>query len=105
MQTIIATISQRVKDSSETAAFFFAPIAHEIVANSRPLIKDFHVSPDDALHLYTGWIYNCDYFLIHDYKIINSIRSKVAEGMAVIDLDNETDRTHVAAQLGLSAFE
>jgi predicted nucleic acid-binding protein len=104
VQTIIATLTQRIKDSIQNASFFFAPLEHQIVAYSRLLIDEYHISPDDALHLYTSWIYDCEYFLIHDRKIINRIKSRIAEGMTIIDLDSEKDRMYLAAQLGLSKF-
>lgn len=71
---------------------------------SKVLIKDLHISADDALHIYTAWVYDYEYFLIHNKAIINRI-SKMAEGMSIIDLSNETYRMYVAANLALSAFE
>jgi predicted nucleic acid-binding protein len=99
VQTIIATFAQRINEGSQSSSFLFTPMTHQIVANSRLLIDHFHISPDDALHLYTAWIYDCNHFLIHDKKIINRIKSGVAEDMTVIDLNNEGDRMHLATKL------
>lgn len=99
-QEIIATIVQRVRNSRQDANFFFQPIDHSIVANSRLLIDGYHISPDDALHLYTAWIRDCDYFLAQDEKLMKRI-PKELENMRVIDLADEADRKYLESQLGL----
>lgn len=43
-------------------------------------IDIFYISPDNALHLYTAFIYDCDYFLIHDRKIIKNYLSTLSKG-------------------------
>lgn len=99
-QGIIATFAERIIQSNENSAYRFAPIDHALVANSRMLIDGLHISPDDALHLYTGYVYDCEYFLIHDNKIIERLKSEKIEGMTIIDLDNEADRRLIASRLG-----
>ena len=100
-QEIMATLAQRIKNSSERAAFKFAPMEHRIIANSRILIDQLHVSPDDAVHLYTAFIFDCQYFLVHDDKIVSKLKDDPIEGMKVIDLGSEGDRNMLAGQLGL----
>jgi len=100
-QQIIATIVERVRDTGEHAAFRIAPIDHVIVASSRLLIDGLHVSADDALHVYTGWIYDCGHFFIHDNKIVHRLKAASIEDMKVIDLGNEQDRALARAELSL----
>lgn len=104
MQTVIATLTQRIKDSSENASFRFAPMDHSMIAKSRSLIAAYHISADDALHLYTGWLYDCDYLLFHDRKImrIKPLISTASGGSVnLIDLGDETDRRLLESQLSL----
>lgn len=99
IQRIIATFVNRYLNNKEN--FFFVSIQSEMVANSRILINEFHISADDALHLYTGYIYDCSYFLIHDNKIIDRILSRVAEDMRTINLADETNRRYLESELSL----
>jgi predicted nucleic acid-binding protein len=98
-QEIIATFAERVRESNEQAAYRYAPIEHALVANSRMLIDGLHISPDDALHLYTAYVYDCEYFLIHDNKIISRLKAEKIEGMTIIDLADEADRAYLENQL------
>lgn len=100
-QEIMATLAQRIKNSSERAAFKFAPMEHRIIANSRILIDRLHISPDDAVHLYTAFIFDCQYFLVHDDKLVNKLKGDPIEGMKVIDLGNKQDRDIPANEIGL----
>lgn len=86
VQQIIATISERITHTGEYATFRIAPIEHVIVAKSRLLVNAFHISADDALHLYTGWLYDCGHFLIHDNKIVQRLKAAPIEGMKIVDL-------------------
>jgi predicted nucleic acid-binding protein len=104
MQTVMATLFQRIKDSSENTSFRFAPIDHSMIANSRSLIAAYHISADDALHIYTGWIYDCDYLLFHDSKImrIKPLISTASGGnVNLTDLGDAADRKRLEAQLSL----
>lgn len=100
-QQIIATLVERFRDTYEHAAFRIAPIEHVIVASSRLLINELHISADDALHVYTGWVYDCDYFFIHDSKIVSRVKAAQPEGMKIVDLGNQQDRDAVREELGL----
>lgn len=100
-QQIIATFVQRIRDSGEHAAYRITPIEHVMVTESRLLIDQLHISPDDALHIYTGWIYDCDYFFIHDNKIVKRLKEVSIQGMSVINLGDEKDRALARSQLDL----
>ncbi|MGH9877007.1 MAG: type II toxin-antitoxin system VapC family toxin [Nitrososphaera sp.] len=100
-QQIIATFVERIKDSNEKASFRITPIEHILVTQSRLLIDQLHISPDDALHLYTAWIYDCDYFFIHDNKIVNRLKAASIQGMKIIDLADERDRALARQELSL----
>ena len=45
------------------------PLHNSILRNSIDVINQIHVSADDALHLYTAFAVNCNYFLCDDYKL------------------------------------
>jgi predicted nucleic acid-binding protein len=100
-QEIISTFVERVSESDEKSNFFFAPIAHEIVSKSRVLIDGYHISADDALHVYTAYIFDCTFFLIHDHKTVNRIKKGLENDMKVIDLGEDSDLEYVASELRL----
>lgn len=99
VQTIIATFSERIKDGNESAGFLFAPMHPLIIADSRVWIRLFHIPPIDAMHLYTSFIYDCDYFLIHDDKVVKRVKSSTFENMEIIDMGNENDRESLESHL------
>ncbi|HKU48873.1 MAG TPA: hypothetical protein VJP79_02885 [Nitrososphaera sp.] len=99
-QEIIATFADRIKTSTEKSGYRFAPVEHPLIANSRVLIDGVHISPDDALHIYTAYIYDCDYFLLHDNKIVSRIKAEKFGEMKIIDLGNESERAYLASQFG-----
>ena len=101
IQTIMATFGERIASSSETSNFRYAPIDHNIVSNSRGLIDQVHISPDDALHLYTCWVCNCQYFLVHDKHIISNLKLRQFPDFEIINLGNEQERDYLQYQLGL----
>jgi hypothetical protein len=72
-----------------------------IVTDSRVWIRLFHIPPADALHLYTAFVYDCSYFLIHDDKVVKRTKPSRFEDMEIIDLGNEQDRIYLAQQLGI----
>lgn len=100
IQGIIATIAERINSSNQQADFFFTPIDHAIVVNSRELIDTCHISPVDALHVYTGWVYDCAYFLVHDKKLSSRITPRYKD-MMIIELANHTHKRYLESQLGL----
>jgi predicted nucleic acid-binding protein len=104
MQTIIATLSQRIRDSVEHSDFRIAPVEQVIVANSRMLIEHYHISADDALHLYTAWLYDCDFFLAHDddfVRVKHHQQPPLELQNMIIDLADETDRKRIESQFNL----
>jgi hypothetical protein len=71
-----------------------------MITESRLLIDQLHISADDALHIYTGWIYDCGYFFIHDKKIVKRLKEASIQGMTVIDLGDQKDREIARSELG-----
>jgi hypothetical protein len=65
------------------------------------LIHQLHISADDALHIYTGWAYDCDFFFIHDAKIVDRLKSASLEGMLIIDLGSDKDRALAKSALNI----
>lgn len=102
IQRIFATFADRIKKSGKDGFFSFVPINHAIVSNSRLLILDYHLSPNDALHLYTAHFHNCDFFLIHDKHFIKGIPEKKYKNTVIIDLANKKDTTKLQEVLNLS---
>jgi len=99
VQKVIATFAERIKTSSQIANFLFAPVDHTIISRSRNLINGLHISADDALHLYTAWVFDCQYFLVHDHKIITRVKLKQHEDLKIIDLGDENDRQFLELEL------
>jgi hypothetical protein len=58
------------KNKTNEKSFIFIPMDSDVITRSRQLISEFHISANDAVHLYRGWISNCNYFLIHDNQVI-----------------------------------
>jgi hypothetical protein len=54
--------------SNENIIFNFVYLDHNIITDSRILTKDFHLSPTDAIHMFTGYAYNCN-TLLHTINI------------------------------------
>ena len=100
-QEIMATFTERFGATNEHSAFRIALIDHPIVSRSRLLIDELHISADDALHIYMGWVYDCSHFLIHDNKITQRLKATPLEGMKIIDLGNDNDRKIARAELGI----
>lgn len=98
-QEIMATFAERMRSSDEHATFRFALIDHALVTGSRLLIDSYHISADDALHIYTAFIYDCNYLLIHDNKIVSRLKTDPIQGMEIIDLGSEADCQHLLNQL------
>ena len=65
-----------------------------ILKNSIDVIINYHVSADDALHLYTAFFMKCDYFLCHDDKLVNRTNKEISN-MKVLSI------TDAAAMLTL----
>src|ERR1044072_2025226 len=69
---IISTIVARIKtiSKSNSTAFNFVYLYHKIITHSRMLTRDFHLSPNDAIHLCSGDEFNCHYFIIHNKSFV-----------------------------------
>ncbi len=100
-QQIIAALAERVKSSGQYASYRLASIDHAIVAGSRVLIDKLHISPDDALHVYTAFIFDCEFFLVHDGRLVSRLKGDPIEGMKVIDLADTNDRRLLESRLAL----
>jgi predicted nucleic acid-binding protein len=94
IKKIVSTIVERIRKiiNNENAMFNFVYLDHNIIKDSRILTKDFHLSPTDAIHMFTGYAYNCNYFVTHNKYFINQFPFKKYGEMKLIDLKNENDR-------------
>lgn len=68
----------------------FIPITRSILRLSTDIIKQFHVSADDGLHLSTGFATECECFICHDDKLIKTI-GKDMSGMPLVDITSHAD--------------
>lgn len=83
---ILATIIRHAIEYSEAStAISFIPIDREIVDKSRDLVIAKHLSADDALHLYTAFAKDCQYFIHHDDKLKKYAGSKV-DDLLLVDI-------------------
>ncbi|MGE5633701.1 MAG: hypothetical protein ACM3VV_00575 [Deltaproteobacteria bacterium] len=103
IKKIISTIVERIRTiiSNENAMFKFVYLDHNIITDSRILTKDFHLSPPNAIHMLTGYAYNCNYFVTHNKYFINQFPFKKYAKMKLIDLTNENDRKLLESELNL----
>ncbi len=99
IQLIISTVVERIKKTSENSFFRFVYLEHPIITDSRILIKDFHLSPNDAVHVFTGYVYDCNYFLVQDKNLIKEFPEKRYYKMKLIDLANAEDRKFLESTL------
>jgi predicted nucleic acid-binding protein len=82
----LATIIRHAIDQSErSSAVSFIPIDQEIVDKSRDLIMAKHLSADDALHLYTAFAKDCQYFIHHDEKLKKYVGAMI-DGLSLVDI-------------------
>lgn len=102
IKKIISTIVERIRTiSNENTIFKFVYLDYKIITNSRILTKDFHLSPTDAIHMFTGYVYSCNYFVVHNKYFINQFPFKKYARMKLIDLTNENDRKLLESELNL----
>jgi hypothetical protein len=73
-------------------------VDNQLVKESRAFILLHHVSVDDALHLYTSYAKECDYFVIRDRKLkqiggkLNGMKLvNVAVHQEVVELFSDLD--------------
>jgi predicted nucleic acid-binding protein len=76
VQLIISTFVERIRATTENSFFRFVYLDHPIITDSRILIKDYHLSPNDAVHIFTAHVYDCNYFLVQDKKLIKEVPTK-----------------------------
>ena len=102
IKKIISIIVERIRTiSNENTMLKFVYLDHNIITDSRILTKDFHISPADAIHMFTGYVYDCNYFVAHDKHFINQFPFKKYARMKLIDLTNENDRKLLERELNL----
>ena len=102
IKKLISTIVERIRTiSNENTILKFVYLDHNIITDSRILTKDFHLSPTDALHMFTGYAYDCNYFVVHNKYFINQFPFKKYARMKIIDLTNENDRKLLVRELDL----
>jgi predicted nucleic acid-binding protein len=101
VQTIIATLTDRIITSTEQGSFIFKRLSHAIISNSLILISIFHISPSDALHLQTAFSEDCDYFVVHDNELVKRVLSSgyKFEGIEIVNLGVTSDRQNLIARL------
>lgn len=56
-----------------------------ILKNSLDVIVNYHLSADDALHVYSAFATKCDYFLCHDHEIVKRTNA-VISNMEILDI-------------------
>jgi hypothetical protein len=101
IQQIISTLVERIKTTNENSFYRFVYLDHPIITDSRTLITDFHLSPNNAVHVFTGFVYDCDYFLVQNKKLIKQFSSKQYLTMRLIDLTDDDDRKFLENKLNL----
>ena len=101
IQQIISTLVERIKTTNENSFYRFVYLDHPIIADSRTLIIDYHLSPNDAVHIFTGYVYDCNYFVVQDKNLIKQFSLKKYYNMKLIDLANEDDRKFLEKELNL----
>ena len=65
------------------------------------VMRALHIFADDALHLYTAWAVDYQYFLVHDHKIITRVKSKQHEDLKIIDLGDQNDIQRLESELSI----
>ena len=104
IKKIISTIVERIRTiiHNNNAMFKFVYLDHDIITDSRILTKNFHLSLNDAIHMLTGYVYDCNYFVVYNKSfIINQFPFKKYDKMKLIDLTNENDRKLLERELNL----
>jgi hypothetical protein len=103
IQKVISTIVARIKTISKPSStvFNFVYLDHKIITDSRKLTRDFHLSSNDAIHLCTGYSFNCNYFIVYNKSVVNQFPFKKYAAMKLVDLTNENDRKMLETELDL----
>jgi predicted nucleic acid-binding protein len=93
----IGSIIRKTKEySRENSRISFIPLDNTIVRESLTFVYDSHLSADDALHIFTAYLHDCEYFLCQDKGIKRKIDGKVSVRsekikMRVLDITKEKD--------------
>jgi predicted nucleic acid-binding protein len=97
----IATVLQRSIEYPRTGKsnIYFARVEHDIIKESTVLIHSLHISADDALHVFTAFYHNCEYFICRDKELKRKIHKQISvtqhnahnPKMVVLDITNEED--------------
>lgn len=74
------------------------PLENVILKNSIDVINNYHVSADDALHLYSAFLMKCDYFLCHDLKLVNRTKSEIST-MKILNMADSYSMTQLTKEL------
>jgi predicted nucleic acid-binding protein len=85
---IIASINNSmIQYGDEDSNIGFVSVTNDVLNNSLDVIEKYRISADDALHLYTAYLSNSNYFICHDHKLVNAIENN-EYGIQVIDITN-----------------
>jgi predicted nucleic acid-binding protein len=96
-QISIATIIRKTLEYSKyNSRIIFIPLDNTIVKESLPFIYDSHISADDALHIFTAFLHDCEYFICQDNGIKQKIDKKLSLRpekikMRVLDITKKDD--------------
>jgi predicted nucleic acid-binding protein len=96
---IIASINNNmIKYGTENSNIGLVSVTNEVLKNSFNMIEQYRISADDALHFYSAYVTNSNYFVCHDHKLVNAIKNNDCE-IEVIDITNTTMTEVMLSQL------
>ncbi len=95
---ITATILKNlIYYADENSNVGLIPLETVILKNSINMINNYHLSADDALHVYTAFAMKCDYFICNDHEIVN--RNTEISAMKVLDIADDSAMTSLIKEL------
>lgn len=96
---IAATIiGYAIKYSEEQSAIKFVPVIEELVSKSKDVLMAYHLSADDALHLYTAFAKDCEHFIHKDDKLKKNTGGKIDE-LVLLDVADNAEINPLLKQL------
>lgn len=101
----IGRIIRKTKEySKENSMISFIPLDNTIVRESIAFIYDSHISADDALHIFTAYLHDCEYFICQDNGIKQKMKNKLAIRpekikMQILDITKEDDINYLINNL------
>ncbi len=99
-QKILATIIKHAIDYAEMSSVVsFVPLDRFLVSRSKDLIIDYHISTDDALHIYTAFATDSECFICQDEKLIKNTQGKISD-MPVLDITENSEMTPLIKSFG-----